>query len=131
MYFRFLLPGWNITRVFIAEACGVRSQRIMASNTRRKRSYLDESRSFKESLTTDFFFNENYGKPLCPICQEIGSVMNKYNLSRHYTSKHSKYENIRGHEGEEKIKRLLKSVRSRQAVFKKVVSESEGMVRAS
>ena len=59
------------------------------------------------------------------------SAMKEYNLSRHCTSKHSKFENIRGHKREEKIKRLLKFVLSQQAVFKKVVAESEDMVRTS
>ena len=46
-------------------------------------------------------------------------------------SKHSKFENIRGREQEEKIKWLLKPAHLQQAMFKKVVSESEGMVKAS
>lgn len=103
----------------------------MAVNISRKRSYVDEGRGFKKSWTTDFFFIENHGKPLCIICQETVSVLKEYNLGRHYKSKHSKYEKIKGQEREDEINRLTKSVRSQQAIFKTVISESEGVVRAS
>jgi len=53
---------------------------MMDSNISRKCSYIDEGRSFQESWTNDFFLIENYGKPLCIICQETGSVMEEYNL---------------------------------------------------
>ena len=57
--------------------------------------------------------------------------MKKYNLRQHCTSKHSKFENIKGYEREAKVQQLLKSIHSQQAVFQNVASSSEGSVRAS
>ena len=65
--------------------------------------------------------------PLYLICQETASVMKEYNLSQHYTSKLSKFENFKGYEQDS----LLQSVRSLQAVFRNAASSSEGKVRAS
>jgi len=53
------------------------------------------------------------------------SVMKENNLIRHYTSKHSNFENIRGNKREDKLKELLNSSYSQQTVFRKVVGESE------
>ena len=51
--------------------------------------------------------------------------MKENNLIRHYTSKHSNFENIRGNKREDKLKELLNSSYSQQTVFRKVVGESE------
>jgi len=53
------------------------------------------------------------------------------NLSLHYTRKYFNFENIRGHEREYKLKGLLKSTRLPQALFRKNVAESYGVVRVS
>jgi len=57
--------------------------------------------------------------------------MKENNLSLHYTRKYFNFENIRGHEREYKLKGLLKSTRSPQALFRKNVAESYGVASVS
>ena len=66
-----------------------------------------------------YLFIESNGKPLCLICQETIFVVKKYNLKRHYKSRHeAKYDNIRGQQREDKkIKQLTKSVRRQQTAI--------------
>jgi hypothetical protein len=57
----------------------------MSSKTRK---VCDEGRVFKEDWTSEYFFIESDGKPVCLICQRMVSVMKEYNIKRHYDSEH-------------------------------------------
>ncbi len=46
---------------------------------------------FKEEWTIKYFFTNIGQKAVCLICQESIVVFKDYNLSRHFSSKHSNY----------------------------------------
>ena len=61
----------------------------------KKRKVDAECRTFKQIWTTNFFFTEVKGKPLCLVCGEHVVVFKEYNLKRHYETKHAeKYKNL-------------------------------------
>jgi hypothetical protein len=53
----------------------------------KKWKVCDEGRVFKD-LTSEYFFIESDGKPVCLICQRTVSVMKEYNIKLHYESEH-------------------------------------------
>ncbi len=57
----------------------------------KKRKVDSECRVFKEEWTTKYFFTNIGQKAVCLICQESIAVFKDYNLSRHFSSKHSNY----------------------------------------
>jgi hypothetical protein len=54
----------------------------------KKRKACDEGRVSEEDWTSEYFFIESDGKPVCLICQRTVSVMKEYNIKRHYKSEH-------------------------------------------
>ena len=55
----------------------------------KKQKVDSECRSFKESWGLDYFVQENNNRPLCLICNKTVAVMKKYNIKRHYVTKHA------------------------------------------
>jgi uncharacterized RmlC-like cupin family protein len=54
----------------------------------KKWKVCDEGRVFKEDWTSEHYFIESDGKPVCLICQKMVFVMKEYNIKCHYESKH-------------------------------------------
>ena len=55
----------------------------------KKRKIDEEGRAFQEQWKLQYFFTEVKGKASCLICQETVSALKKYNIKRHYDSKHA------------------------------------------
>jgi hypothetical protein len=61
-------------------------------------------RSKKRVMNDLYFFVQIQHKPVCLICNDSVSVMKKYNLKRHYNTKHaSKLDTIRGQLRSDKV----------------------------
>jgi hypothetical protein len=54
----------------------------------KKRKVCDDGKIFKEDWTSEYFFIESDGKPVCLIYQIKLSVMKEYNIKRHYEGEH-------------------------------------------
>ncbi|XP_076643548.1 general transcription factor II-I repeat domain-containing protein 2-like [Halictus rubicundus] len=68
----------------------------MSSNSG-KRKIENEHRQFIDSWTYDYFFTYINESAVCLVCSEKISVLKKYNIKRHYDSKHSlKFNNLQG-----------------------------------
>lgn len=63
------------------------------------------------------FFVEVKGKPGCLVCVEAPAVMKKANVARHYSSKHAKLDQLRGHMCLDKMNALHQSLGAQQAAF--------------
>jgi hypothetical protein len=48
----------------------------------KKRKVGDEGSVFKEGWTSEYFFTESDGKPVCLICQRTVPVMKEYSIKR-------------------------------------------------
>ncbi|XP_041419118.1 general transcription factor II-I repeat domain-containing protein 2-like [Xenopus laevis] len=98
----------------------------------RKRKVTEEGRVFKENWTEEYFFVEANSKALCLICGEYVQVFKDYNLKRHYMQKHAaKFSVYQGMCRKDKAMELKKSLSSQQNLFKKVITQTESIVKAS
>ncbi|XP_041442018.1 general transcription factor II-I repeat domain-containing protein 2-like [Xenopus laevis] len=98
----------------------------------RKRKVTEEGRVFKENWTEEYFFVEANSKALCLICGEYVQVFKDYNLKRHYMQKHAaKFSVYQGMCRKDKAMELKKSLSSQQNFFKKVITQTESIVKAS
>ncbi|XP_065665474.1 general transcription factor II-I repeat domain-containing protein 2-like [Hydra vulgaris] len=81
-------------------------------------------RVFNPSWTTDYFVHEQIISIRCLICLEKIAVCKKYNVNRHYTTKHAvSYDKFKGQFRIDKIELLKKTFLAQQSVMKtKVIS---------
>ncbi|XP_062853955.1 general transcription factor II-I repeat domain-containing protein 2-like [Trichomycterus rosablanca] len=96
----------------------------------KRRKVDDECRVFQEKRTTDFFFVEVKGKPVCLICGESLAVLKKNNIERHHTTKHAKYSTLQGSERAEKIKVLKHNLIAQQTSFTRPRKELDSVTEA-
>ena len=54
----------------------------------KKRKVSDEGRIVQDSWEIDYFISELKGKPFCLICKQTLAVKKKYNVQRHYETRH-------------------------------------------
>ena len=72
------------------------------------------------------------GKPICLICNQPVSECKKYNIKRHYVSKHSSdFDKYQSECNREKVKELAKVLRRQQSVFSKLSLQQKSVVKAS
>ena len=57
-----------------------------------KRRKVDD-RTFKEEWIPKFFFTQVGNRAVCLLCSESVAEFKKYNIERHYTTKHKDYGN--------------------------------------
>ena len=93
---------------------------------KKKRKVDSECRKFQTRWENEYFFAEVKGKCVCLICNETVAVIKKYNVQRHFETKHKKYESCTGAEREQKGKwelpyKLKKSALNATAASYKVV----------
>ena len=85
----------------------------MSSNCSRKRKVENENRQFHKSWTYDYFFTNINDRAVCLICCEQLSVLKKYNVKRHYESKHSsKFDNLQGQLRKDMVDQLQETQRN-------------------
>ncbi|KAJ8261019.1 hypothetical protein COCON_G00167420 [Conger conger] len=97
-----------------------------------KRKIWQEHRQFQEKWTVDYFFVEDNGNATCLICREKVAVLKKYNLERHYATKHAEhYSKYQGDEREKTASQLRKLLVFQQNLSLKRKKESEAAVLAS
>lgn len=98
----------------------------------KKRKIDSECRTFKEQWGYQYFVIESSNKEMCIICNETISVLKKYNIKRHYETKHSQnYSKFTGSLRLEKYEPLKRGLKSQQLLFKEVNAEQEAATRAS
>ena len=101
-------------------------------SSRKRKASNNGNRIFQESWTYQYFFVPVESKPICLICNQLVSECKKYNLKRHYVSKHSSpYDKYHNEFRQDKIKELTKFLRGQQLVFSKVSLQQESIVKAS
>ncbi|XP_075053814.1 general transcription factor II-I repeat domain-containing protein 2-like [Mixophyes fleayi] len=110
----------------------------MASNMSKKktkpqkRKIIDEGRVFQEKWTDEYFFVESNSKAICLICKELVPVFKNYNLKSHYLTRHgAQFSVYEGMCRKDKITELQKKLASEQNYFKKVLIQSDSIVKAS
>uniref|UniRef100_A0AAR2IMY0 SPIN-DOC-like zinc-finger domain-containing protein n=1 Tax=Pygocentrus nattereri TaxID=42514 RepID=A0AAR2IMY0_PYGNA len=74
-----------------------------------KRKVESECRKFQKRQECEYFFKEFKGKCVCLICTETVTLMKeyKYNVRRHYETKHQAYASYTGAEREQKGKQMV------------------------
>lgn len=98
----------------------------------KKRKVDAESRTFKQIWTTNFFFTEVKGKPVCLVCGEHVAVFKEYNLKRHYETKHAaKYKNLTDAERARTSTDLLAKLEKQQGCFTKLHADRDAATRTS
>ena len=88
-------------------------------------------RNFKISWTTDFFVPQHNGSVLCLICLEKIAVRKKYNIARHYNSKHSSYHKLEGQLRLDKLESLKRKVSGQQSQMKTRFYSSDSATKVS
>uniref|UniRef100_A0A0L8FG52 SPIN-DOC-like zinc-finger domain-containing protein n=1 Tax=Octopus bimaculoides TaxID=37653 RepID=A0A0L8FG52_OCTBM len=98
----------------------------------KKRKVDNESQVFQEKWTNDYFFMQIKNKPVCLLCSESVSVIEEYNVNRHYISKHSShYESFYGQRRKQKVENLIKDLKEWQTIFVKRHEDTENIIHAS
>lgn len=86
---------------------------------------------FQEKWTSDFFFVEVKGKPVCLIYGEALAVMKKATLECHFTTKHAKLDEQKGQKRLDKITALCRCLGAQQAAFIRPQTDGENVTWAS
>ncbi|KAI7802668.1 putative general transcription factor II-I repeat domain-containing protein 2-like [Triplophysa rosa] len=98
----------------------------------KKRKVDSECRVFNEEWTTKYFFTSIGQKAVCLICHESIAVFKDYNLSRHFSSKHSNYAvNLSSAEKANKALKLATNLKAQQNTFTKQCAIQESVTKAS
>ncbi len=83
-------------------------------------------------MDNKYFFTNIGQKAVCLICQESIAVFKDYNLSRHFSSKHSNYGvNLSPAEKANKALKLATNLKAQQNTFTKQCSIQESVTKAS
>lgn len=101
-----------------------------------KRKITDENRSFQEKWEEEFCFINGHkeGTAICLICRETVVGIKRYNLFRHYTSKHSSFTEaypLETIERKNKIIHLKSSIHRQQNLMTTAVGQNEAITKAS
>ena len=101
--------------------------------TNKKRKVDTDPRIFQEKWTIDYFFTPINEKPVCLLCSESVSVMEEYNVRRHYVTKHSaKYDSFQGERRKEKVQNMIKNLKQQQqSIFTNKNDNTDNLLRAS
>lgn len=66
----------------------------MSKIIKRKRTISSECRKFQEEWTWKYLFQNVQDKAVCLVCNDTIAVFKKYNLERHFSTKHSEYASV-------------------------------------
>lgn len=91
-------------------------------------------RKFHNEWEKDYFVVEQNGKPFCLLCRDIGTENRKFNIERHFNSKHSEINTkfpLSSAERAKEIDRLKNSLKSEQSIVKRFLTTNELVTMAS
>ncbi|XP_045779766.1 general transcription factor II-I repeat domain-containing protein 2-like [Maniola jurtina] len=108
----------------------------VSSKSASKRKIADENRSFQEKWEDEFCFISGHkeGTAICLICRETVVGIKRYNLFRHYTSKHSSFTEafpLESNERKNKVAHLKLSIRRQQNIMTTAVGQNDAVTKAS
>lgn len=108
----------------------------VSSKCATKRKITDENRSFQEKWEEEFCFISGYkeGTAICLLCRETVVGIKRYNLFRHYTSKHSSFTEafpLESMERKNKIIHLKSAIHRQQNIMTAAVGQNEAITKAS
>lgn len=99
-----------------------------------KRKISDEKRVFQDNWEEEYFVVANkHGSTTCLICRE-NVILKKYNILRHYTTKHKTFDETFPHNSlirREKLTSFKKSLQHQQNIISRAVSHDAAVTRAS
>ncbi|XP_029654531.1 general transcription factor II-I repeat domain-containing protein 2-like [Octopus sinensis] len=97
-----------------------------------KRTKDLQTRTFNPDWTHEYFFIEDYGKPICLICFEKVAVKKLYNIKRHYETRHyEKFSKFTGESRLKEIKRLEQNYQKQTTFFYNLSCEKDDITRTS
>lgn len=92
------------------------------------------ARKFNNDWENLYFVIEQNGKPFCLLCNDVGTENRKYNIERHFNSRHNgintKFPLLSDQRAKE-IDRLKKNLRSERSIVKRFLSPNELLSFAS
>ncbi|KAK6490688.1 general mRNAion factor II-I repeat domain-containing protein 2-like, partial [Huso huso] len=98
---------------------------------KKKRSIVEEGRTFQEKWSSSYFVIKNGEKALCLICKQQIPAMKEYNVKRHYETNHGSYNSLVGDQRKKKLEQLRRELSAQQSIFKNVSKASEAATRDS
>ncbi|XP_032065870.1 general transcription factor II-I repeat domain-containing protein 2-like [Thamnophis elegans] len=97
-----------------------------------KRKVDFENRCFQKRWEAEYLFADIDGKAMCLVCGGHVAVLKKYNMRRHYETKHEdKYKHMDIQQKLKKVEEFKKSLMAKQRVCRKAKSQSEAAMKAS
>ncbi|XP_034297753.1 general transcription factor II-I repeat domain-containing protein 2-like [Pantherophis guttatus] len=97
-----------------------------------KRKVDFENRCFQKRWEAEYLFADIDGKAMCLVCGAHVAVLKKYNMRRHYETKHEdKYKHMDIQQKLKKVEEFKKSLMIKQRMSRKAKSQSEAAVKAS
>ncbi|KAF2904909.1 hypothetical protein ILUMI_01265 [Ignelater luminosus] len=86
-------------------------------NEAKKRRLDIQCRKFKEEWTRKYLFQNIQNKAVCLVCNDTIAVFKKYNLKRHFSTKHCEYEAVSSDELKKLSETLQKRWVKQQCIF--------------
>jgi len=84
----------------------------------KQRKVDKECRVFQHSWSVAYLFTEVNAIPACLVCSQQVSVVNKYNIQRHYETHHAdRYLSLQGQPRRGKVKELIADLKKQKSVF--------------
>ncbi|XP_026582004.1 general transcription factor II-I repeat domain-containing protein 2-like [Pseudonaja textilis] len=97
-----------------------------------KRKVDFENRCFQKRWEAEYLFADIDGKAMCLVCGAHVAVLKKYNMRRHYETKHEdKYKHMDIQQKLKKVEEFKKSLMVKQRMSRKAASQSEAAMKAS
>ncbi|XP_070595014.1 general transcription factor II-I repeat domain-containing protein 2-like [Erythrolamprus reginae] len=97
-----------------------------------KRKVDFENRCFQKRWEAEYLFADIDGKAMCLVCGAHVAVLKKYNMRRHYETKHEdKYKHMDIQQKLKKVEEFKNSLKIKQLISRKAKSQSEAALKAS
>ncbi|XP_058025772.1 general transcription factor II-I repeat domain-containing protein 2-like [Ahaetulla prasina] len=97
-----------------------------------KRKVDFENRCFQKRWEAEYLFADIDGKAMCLVCGAHVAVLKKYNMRRHYETKHEdKYKHMDIQQKLKKVEEFKKVLMIKERLSRKAKSQSEAALKAS
>lgn len=91
-----------------------------------------EGRVFNSNWKLQYFIKyHGESQAICVICNQVIAVLKEYNIRRHYTTRHSTYEQYSGRARQEKYDSLSSTLQQQQQHFTRYTEISEKATKCS
>ena len=97
----------------------------------KRRKVDEELRAFKEEWGNNFFSVNHHERPTCLICNASIAVNKKYDIKRHYETKHKSFSELVGQARKDKLDRLKKKSEKAKLCILKNWTKQENNTLAS